>query len=271
MNPATQLTGKRIMNLFRYEFIIHKKMYAIGIPAMFLLVVVSFLVVFSTTNGFGAFYYLSLLFIVIFGVGQSFLDLRDKSSAQIYLLLPGSAAEKFLIQFITRVILLPVVFTVLFILGVELSKALFHLSSITTIKGDFPVLEIDELSVSRMIFVFHSWNKPLIVYLLFFGVGGLLISLMFAGGIIFGKWNSFFMPLSIFIFWLLMVASFVTLSWLVVGFPTAIDEFFSIRLELYQFEIFEGPLLIVVFIVLVWLAIPWAYWVAYLKLKERQV
>ncbi|WPR76375.1 hypothetical protein [Algoriphagus sp. NG3] len=215
-------------------------------------------------------YYTELVLLIILGVGYSFVDLRNKQSAQVYLSLPGSAMEKYLVQFITRVVIFPVLFTIIFILAISLAKG--HLSSATTFYNDDTTQVIDNLDIKSMILIFLSWNKPAITYFFVFGLLGLVTSLMFAGGIILGKWNSLLMPLLIFLFWLLMFFSLIALSWLVFGFPDPGSELFTVQFEFTQPIIYEGvPLFVVLITGLIWLAIPWICWVAYLKLKEREV
>lgn len=275
---ANSINPNRLGNLFRYEFAMHRKLYLMGVPGVFLMTALLFLLIFYSNRyapnwqqeDYALLYYAEMFFLTIFGVGYSFVELRGKSSAEGYLTLPGSLTEKYLIQFLTRVLLFPIIFTVLFLLGVEVSKILFHLGSMT-LDGKPPTLVIDNLDVIKMLPFFYSWNLPILYYMIF-GIGVLIVSLMFAGGIIFGKGNSLFMPLSIIGFGLLVVLTGLFLSWALMGIPHEGSGLFSNHINLEHPQILgETPLLVFVSTVLIWLAVPLFFWVAYLKLKEREV
>ena len=275
---ANSINPNRLGNLLRYEFAMHRKRYLMGISGVFLMTAIVFLIIFYSNRNapnwqqqdYAGLYYAEMFFLTIFGVGYSFIELRVKSSAKSYLTLPGSVIEKYMVQFMTRVLLFPIVFTILFVLGAEVSKNLFHLGFMTLY--DTPsTLVIDNLDVIKMLPPFYWWEFP-IVYNMVFGIGVLIISLMFAGGIIFGKGNPLLMPLSIIGFGLLVVLTGLLLSWILLGVPHDGTGLFSNHINLEHPQIFgETPLLVFVATVLIWLAIPIFFWVAYLKLKEREV
>lgn len=275
---ANSIRGKRLFNLLQYEFTMHRKLYLMGTPGVFLMITLTFLIVlYSNRNAsnwtqpeYAVLFYAELFFLTIFGVGYSFIDLRSKDSARQYLTLPSTAAEKYSIQFLTRILMFPILFTILFVLGTEVAKILFHLGSLT-LAGKAPSLVIDDLGVVKLLPFVYSWNLPVLYYLVF-GLGGLIVSLMFAGGIIFGKGNSLLMPLSFIGAGMSIVLTGIILSRILVGAPQAGAGFFSTHIDLQQPEIFgDTPLLVFVFTVLIWLAIPVFFRVAYLKLKEREV
>lgn len=192
---SNSISYRRLFNLTRYEFSVHRVFYVKSIAGLFLLVLCLFLLSFyNRISNFSTMYYAELILVIILGIGYSFVELRNKESAQVYLSLPGSAIEKYLVQFFTRVVAFPILFTILFVLAISLAKALFHLSSTTTFFYGDTTQVINDLDIRNMILVFLSWNKPAITYFFIFGLLGLLTSLMFAGGIFFGKWNSVAMP-----------------------------------------------------------------------------
>ncbi|MEB2780938.1 hypothetical protein U3A58_11085 [Algoriphagus sp. C2-6-M1] len=270
---ANSISLHRIFNLFRFEFLMHRKLYLMGIPGVFLITTVIFLmtVYFTNLDNYSVLYYGQLLFLVIFGVGFSFIDLRDKRSSQVYLTLPCLASEKYFVQFFTRVLLFPVIFTLMFIIGVSVSKDILHMSSITTFYVDngTPIVK-DNLDINQMIFVFNSWNKPAMTYFSVFGLGFLIISLMFSGGIIFGKWNFISMPLVVAFILLMFFGSYYGLSWFVDASEFGLGGNYSIRID--HPEIVEGvPLFILNCFILIWIAVFFSFVVAYFKLKEREV
>ncbi|TXD79249.1 hypothetical protein [Algoriphagus ratkowskyi] len=221
-------------------------------------------------QNYAVLYYAGLFFLTLFGIGYSFIELRDKRSAQLYLILPGSAMEKYLIQFLTRIVLFPILFTLLFVLGVEVSKSIFQISSVT-IYGKSPTLVVDDLDVFNMLSLFYLWKLP-ILYYMFIGIGGVIVSIMFTGGIVFGKWNVLLMPLSFLGFTLLLFLTSIVLSWIVIGIPEDSSELFISQIRFQQPEIFtDTPLIVFVVTVLMWLAIPQFFLVAYFKLKEYEV
>jgi hypothetical protein len=275
---TNSIRGKRLFNLLQYEFAMHKKLYLMGTPGLFLMIILTFLIVlYSNRNAlnwtqpdYAGLFYTELFFLTIFGLSYSFIDLRSKDSARQYLTLPGSAAEKYTVQFLTRILMFPVLFAILFVLGTEIAKILFHLGSLT-LDNKPPRILIDDLDVVKLLPIGYSWNLP-VVYYMVYGLGGLIVSLMFAGGIIFGKGNPILMPLSFIGAGLSVVLTGIVLSRILMGAPQPGAGFFSTHIDLQQPEIFgDTPLLVFVSTVLIWLAIPVFLWVAYLKLKEREV
>jgi hypothetical protein len=275
---TNSIRGKRLFNLLQYEFAMHKKLYLMGTPGLFLMIILTFLIVlYSNRNAlnwtqpdYAGLFYTELFFLTIFGLSYSFIDLRSKDSARQYLTLPGTAAEKYTVQFLTRILMFPVLFAILFVLGTEIAKILFHLGSLT-LDNKPPRILIDDLDVVKLLPIGYSWNLP-VVYYMVYGLGGLIVSLMFAGGIIFGKGNPILMPLSFIGAGLSVVLTGIVLSRILMGAPQPGAGFFSTHIDLQQPEIFgDTPLLVFVSTVLIWLAIPVFLWVAYLKLKEREV
>jgi hypothetical protein len=275
---TNSIRGKRLFNLLQYEFAMHKKLYLMGTPGLFLMIILTFLIVlYSNRNAlnwtqpdYAGLFYTELFFLTIFGLSYSFIDLRSKDSARQYLTLPGTAAEKYTVQFLTRILMFPVLFAILFVLGTEIAKILFHLGSLT-LDNKPPRILIDDLDVVKLLPIGYSWNLP-VVYYMVYGLGGLIVSLMFAGGIIFGKGNPLLMPLSFIGAGLSVVLTGIVMSRILVGAPQPGAGFFSTHIDLQQPEIFgDTPLLVFVSTVWIWLAIPVFLWVAYLKLKEREV
>ncbi|TXE10232.1 hypothetical protein [Algoriphagus aquimarinus] len=280
---ANAISARRIINLFRFEFSIHRKFYEMGILGIFFIITGLFVLIFfanryTTTFGqsqFTLLFYVELLFLVFFGVGFSFVDLRTKRSSLVYLSMPGLATEKYFVQFFTRVLMFPVLFTVMYILSISVSKNLFRMSDFTTtdVGTSSVLLVIDNLDIWEMLVPFYYyWNKSAMAYFFLFGIAGLFISLMFSGGIIFGKWNSLLMPLVFISFCGLIACTPVVLSWIVVGIPEDPSKIFTPQIHFRQPKFFENtPLLLFVFTVLAWVAMVFFYWITYLKLKEREV
>ncbi|UZD24231.1 hypothetical protein PBT90_12630 [Algoriphagus halophytocola] len=280
---ANSISTRRLINLFRFEFLMHRKFYQMGVLGVFFIITGLFLLIFfanryTTTFGqseFSYLFYSEFLFLVIFGIGFSFVDLRTKRSSLVYLSIPGLAIEKYFVQFFTRVLMFPVLFTVMYILAISVSKSLFQMSYITTTyvgTSSIPVV-VDNLDIWQMIFPFYYyWDKPLMSYFFLFGIAALFISLMFSGGIIFGKWNSLLMPLAFISFCALIACTPIVLSWILVGIPEDPSKIFTSQIHFRQPQFLGNtPLLMFVFTVLAWVAMVFFYWIAYLKLKEQEV
>lgn len=273
----TIMSFYRLKNLLHFELSMNRKFYIMSIFGMFLFIIISFLIFFfenknATILGqqyFAMFFYTELFLLTIFGIGYSFVELRDKISAQTYLSLPASIGEKYTVQFVTRILIFPLLYTILFVLGVAVSKYLFGVSS-TTIYGDTPSVVIGNLDILSLVVVFQTLKIPVLYYLII-GIGGLIVSLMFSGGIIFGKWNPVLMPLALSLFCLLLFFTMVLLSWIVIGIPEQAADLFIPQLEFQQPKLFGDSLLLFVMTIVVWGGIPVFFWIAYLKLKEHEL
>jgi hypothetical protein len=291
MSNSLQINGTNISNLIRYEWMNRWKLYlAVGLN-VFLSLIFFFLYIFysnyQTTallskyiisdgkniaweaGNYQGIFFVGIFILAIFATGQSFLDLREKKAARQYLLLPASHLEKYLVQFLGRFLLPLMIYPILFWLASVLSVGIVKLSILLLFENkaiDFP-----EAVQFFQLFSLPS-EQPTIVYWILWGIFLLIPSLMFLGGIIFGKLNFVLMPLSVLLFSGLMALSFLGLSWILQLDSINLGE--QMKFEVLNFdkpEIFPGiPLLLLVIIALFWIAIFLSYVVSYYRLTEKE-
>jgi hypothetical protein len=291
MSISLQINGTNISNLIRYEWMNRWKLYlGVGLY-VFLLLIFLFLYIFysnyQTTallskyiisdgkniaweaGNYQGIFFVGIFILAIFATGQSFLDLREKKAARQYLLLPASHLEKYLVQFLGRFLLPLMIYPILFWLASVLSVGIVKLSILLLFENkaiDFP-----EAVQFFQLFSLPS-EQPTIVYWILWGIFLLIPSLMFLGGIIFGKLNFVLMPLSVLLFSGLMALSFLGLSWILQLDSINLGE--QMKFEVLNFdkpEIFPGiPLLLLVIIALFWIAIFLSYVVSYYRLTEKE-
>lgn len=279
MNNTDNFQLSRMLNLARFEWMNRKKVYVVAFFTMIAFLITFFQSFFYSNlgsmrweSGYYHGVFISGFFILSFlAVGQSFLDLREKKSASLYLTLPSSHLEKFAVQFLMRVFLPMISYPLLFWLASILSVELFKL-------GDFIFSYPSESSnpeVARLAdFLKLPEGQIPVIYWIFGGLLCLFPSLMFAGGVFFGKWNFLLMPLIIIAAWGFMTLSSLVLSVLIHP-NTVSDDGGQIKLEMFNFdqpEIFlETPIAIFVIVLFIWAAVFLSYVASYFKLTEKEV
>ena len=80
-----------------------------------------------TENNYQTLFYLAFIISIIIVVGTSFPLLKDKKSTINYLMLPASVFEKFLIQFVIRVLGFMILFVPVFWLNFKLADGIYNL------------------------------------------------------------------------------------------------------------------------------------------------
>lgn len=293
MSSPSNFQVKRIGDLIRYEWMNRAKVYMAGILGMLpLLTLLFFYLMYSNYNTISVFsrhivsdskglvwgsgnykpvFYIGFIFLAMFIIGQSFLGLRQKGKARLYFLLPASHLEKFAAEFLLKVFIPLVAYPVLFWLSSIFSAELFRMFSSNFLNPTSnPLPEAVEFF---SLFQLPDEQIPPIYWL----IGGLLLllpSLMFSGGIFYGKWNSLLMPLTIIAIWGFLTLSSLILSWLI-NPVTVFRNDGLVRIEMFNFdkpEIFpETPLTIFVIIFFIWLAAILSYVASYFKLTEKEV
>lgn len=124
---------KRFSNALKYDLKLNAKKY-LSFVASFVVVLLLFDLFFIMQSNawfkeaqyIPLFYFTYILGIVIV-VGTSFAPLRDKKSTINYLMLPVSVFEKFLIQFVVRILCFMILFVPLFWLDFKLADGIYHL------------------------------------------------------------------------------------------------------------------------------------------------
>jgi|GEM_PF-699557 hypothetical protein len=292
MSNSLQINGTNISNLIRYEWMNRWNLYlGVGLY-VFLFLIFLFLYIFysnyQTTallskyiisdgkniaweaGNYQGIFISGVFILAIFATGQSFLDLREKKAARQYLLLPASHLEKYLVQFLGRFLLPLMIYPILFWLASVLSVGIFNLSILLLFENkaiDFP-----EAAPFFQLFSLPS-EQPTIVYWILWGIFMLIPSLMFSGGVFYGKWNFILMPLSTVVIWGFMTLSALILSWFI--YPVTVSHNGAqAGIKMFNFdkpEVFpEIPLAIVVITFFIWAAAIVSYVASYYRLTEKE-
>jgi hypothetical protein len=277
----------RIGKLMRLELVLHRRYYAILILGTFLFTFLFLLFVWyknsEAANIFDSAFegvsfprsiwekssYLGifigfklLVFFVV--IAQSFKELRTRSTAEFYLLLPSTVLEKVGAQFVFLITLAELILPFVFWLAIQ--TAYWFWTGI--IEGGNMLSEVSEISFFELTLFFSSSGNNWAIQLLSVGISLSLFSLLFTGSLYFGKWNVVLTPLSVFVYYLFLAGSSIGLSHMLLSKKSMFS--FDIRIE--RPEIFtDVPLMILVIIFLLYAASALSYVIAYFKLKEREV
>jgi hypothetical protein len=283
----SNLSFGRIGKLIRLELVLHRRYYAMLVLGTFLFTFLFLLFVWyknsEAANDFdvtiegvsfpgsiwekssylGIFIGFKLLvFFVV--IAQSFKELRSRSSAEFYLLLPATVLEKVSAQFVFLITLAELILPFVFWLAIQ--SAYWFWTGL--IAGGSVLIEVSEISFFELTMFMSSSDNSLAVQLLIVGISLLLFSLLFVGSLYFGKWNVVLTPLSVFVYYLILAGSSIGLSQMLFSE----ESMFSFNISIDQPEIFDSvPLIILLILVLLYSASLLSYVVAYFKLKEREV
>lgn len=218
------------------------------------------------TVDYNAIFYGSFVFLSVFGISQSFIELRKKNAAIRYLTLPASAIEKCLMQIFLRMVLPLIIYPIVFWIGSNSSVDVYYFIQHSLLeKTALP--EIHKVEV-----LYLYWIPYANIDIGYWGLFGLILSLpiiMFMGGIIFGKWGFIAMPIAILLYLALIFGGCYPITRL---FNSSDREYSRHFIPIGNPEVFEGvPLFILVCLILIWAAVFLPFIVTYLKLKEREV
>lgn len=277
----------RIGKLIRLEFLLHRRYYAMLVLGAFLSTFLFLLFVWyknseaandsdlpiegvnfsrstwekSSYLGIFIGFKLLVFFVVI---AQSFKELRSRSSAEFYLLLPSTVLEKVSAQFVFLITLAELILPFVFWLAIQTVYWFWT----GMIEGGNVLMEVSEISFFELTLFMSSPDNSWAVQLLIIGISLFLFSLLFAGSLYFGKWNVVLAPLSVFVYYLILAGSSIGLSQILFSD----QSMFSFNISIDQPEIFDGvPLIMLLILVLLYSATALSYVVAYFKLKEREV
>ncbi len=241
----------RFFGLLKQDLLFNYKFYLTFIVGMSIgIYLVSYLMIRSLSAGILSANY--LLYNMLFGaimvfVGMSFPAFRDQKKTSFYLLVPGSAFEKLLVQFVIRFVFFIPLALILLRLAIFLAVA----SMVPDPKTGFDPLFVADFSYSEL----FSWSagtksNPLrdLAYLFF----------AFAGSVYFKR---FAVVKTLGVMVILPVTLFLIIK--LAGGPTYSTKIVSEYLSGENFYLAMSPM----FIGLLLLSLP----LAYLKLKEKEL
>lgn len=277
----------RIGKLIRLEFLLHRRYYAVLVLGTFLFTFLFLLFVWyknseaandsdlpiegvnfsrstwekSSYLGIFIGFKLLVFFVVI---AQSFKELRSRSSAEFYLLLPSTVLEKVSAQFVFLITLAELILPFVFWLAIQTAYWFWT----GMIEGGNVLMGVSEISFFELTLFMSSPGNSWVVQSLIIGISLFLFSLLFAGSLYFGKWNVVLAPLSVFVYYLILAGSSIGLSQILFSD----QSMFSFNISIDLPEIFDGvPLIMLLILVLLYSATALSYVVVYFRLKEREV
>lgn len=194
---------KRFYNALKYDLKLNAKKYMSFVAS--LLVVLLIFDLFFILQEYMAFkeknyvpvFYLTFILGIVIVVGTSFPLLRDKKSTISYLMLPASLFEKFLIQFVIRILCFMILFVPLFWLDFKLADGIYNLFE----WGNHVKIDNFELFTPFKFKGLEKFHSVAIIFVLFS-----LATFLFAGSTYFKKKA---LPKTIFSFALLAAFVFV--------------------------------------------------------------
>lgn len=127
MNTNKFFNGKRFANLIKNDLLVNYKTYLITFAGSALLMyLIMLILMLDKDRHFGMSNYSGTLFVFLIGlagfIGSAFPSFNNKHSGNNFLLLPGSAFEKYFQQFLFRVVLGTILFLAIFWISAQLAR-----------------------------------------------------------------------------------------------------------------------------------------------------
>ncbi|TGV02378.1 hypothetical protein [Flavivirga rizhaonensis] len=197
---------KRLYLTLKYDLKLNFKTYSAFVIVLFIvLFFINTIILIKRTEldikGYNTYYFLSYFVCGFVSICTSFPLLRGKSKKMTFLMLPASNLEKFLVQFIIRIILFSGVFVLLFWLDFKLTRAIYTLFE--EVKPQIENFGIFTSFHSLFNVKFYSGLFAFIVWLIVF---------LFANSTVFSKNTIFKTVISISIISICVLLYFVFLS-----------------------------------------------------------
>lgn len=280
MKTTKTISLTRMGWLLRYNWVTNKKTYFTALLGFIGLIILAYQVILFSNSGYltietgfihGIF--LSGYFVIcLLWVGQSFLALRNPQNAKSYLMLPASNAEKYLVELLIKMAGLIFIYPIIFLIASNLGLGLFQLFG-PFVFQNITVEFIGILDWKGLWLIEDFEEQLFFIKLILMGLFALIPSLIWAGSLIFGKYNFIWAPFSIIVVYLAISATSIALSWIM--FPGTITVNGQVKFEILNVDqpelLPDTPLIIIMSAIWIWLAVVLSYVVAYFKLKEKQV
>lgn len=157
MQTNNQFTMQRFVLLGKQSFIINKKMIGISLVG-FVGILFLALLFFQSVNHFVrwdqksyevTFFSFFFLLGIIFS-GLSFPAFRSKEKSMTYLMLPASASEKYIFEFLVRVVLYIILMPLLFWMVANFEGAVVHYFVPELTKHTFPFIKQDSIHIENI-------------------------------------------------------------------------------------------------------------------------
>lgn len=256
----------RFYNAFKHDLMLNLRSYvSFGVGLFLGLIFIDFLFIQNagrtfTEHNYRLLFYFTFLITSVLVIGTSFPLLRNKKSIVHYLILPASTFEKFLIEFILRIVLFIPFFLVLFWLDFKLAGAIYNLfewSNATRIDS-FTILEPFDIL---------PFNTTLDI-VAFIGFFLTLATFLFAGASYFRKYAVYKTLLS----FTVIVGSFIVLfiAFTKIFYPESMYASTSIYVETYRISEYLNNAQLFFYTIAIAASL-FLLPLAYFKLKEKQL
>jgi hypothetical protein len=265
MKPNRYFSIQRFFYLFRNDLLINNKTYLFAILGLSIAIyAITFLIMRTNGGGFNRqndYIPLILIYLTVIGalIGTAFPALNNQIKSSNYLLAPGSTFEKYMVQFIIRIVLFIPIALVIFWIGTHLAKA----SLISDARFNIDPSRIADFQFSTMFDKVPTFRDKFMIVISIFS----LASLLFAGSAYF---NRFALVKTIIVFSLIVGALLLSLVLFSHLFYPDQTHGFDIKLKVYKIteDLYNTQLAIYLIGGLSWLFfLP----LAYFKLKEKEV
>lgn len=282
MKTAKAISLTRMGWLLQYYWATYKTTYLTAIFGFIGLIILVYQLILFSNHGYLTFetgyvhgIFLSGYFVIcLLWVGQSFLALRNPQNAKSYLMLPASIAEKYIVELSIKMAGLLIIYPIIFWVASNLGLGLFLLFGPLF----FTNVTIDNIGILewKEFWLIENFGEQLFfIKLILLGLFALIPSLIWAGSLIFGKYNFIWMPFSLFVVYLAISATSIALSWIMDPGTLSISINGQVKYEILKVDqpelLPDTPLIIIMSAIWIWLAVVLSYVVAYFKLKEKQV
>ena len=232
MKQNNYFSMKRFARLLQNDWLINQKTYIYTLIAMSIVIYAIAFMSMQNSIKFKIINYIPLLIFPMIGfgafIGNSFPALKDPIKTTNYLMAPGSTFEKFMVQFLIRIVIfIPLVLTIFWI-DMHLVKA--SLFSNTT-KGFNPEVDIPDFHFSDLFINVKKFRDQFMIVLSIFSG----VTVLFAGSVYF-KGSTLFKTLIV--------------QWIITGVVLLIFVIFSqlffpadshgLKIHLPSYQISEG-------------------------------
>lgn len=263
MNQNKFFSPGRFARLLRNDWLIHQKAYLFTLAGINIALYVFTLFLMKTSNKFHNDDYIGLFMVNLatigIVVGNSFTALKNRNKACNYLLMPGSTFEKYMVQFVVRILIFIPITLFMFWLCMYLAKAsLLFLPEIEI----NPSGNIPDFHFSILYNLFYYKDIAPILFGIFSGY-----SLLFAGSVYFKR---FAIPKTLIFFGIsvgIVFLAFVVFDHLL--FPESVSNT-KVTFPIYKINSDTENIKLFLYIIF---GCPWLFFLplAYFKLKEKEV
>lgn len=255
----------RFVRLFKHDLLLNQKTYLFALVGLSIAIYAfTYFIMFANRGGFNrAEDYIPLILFYLMGIGvfigTAFPALNNQIKMSNYLLAPGSIFEKYLVQFVIRVVLFIPVALLLFWLGTHLAKV----SMIPDPRNGFDPSRIQDFHFRDLFKDVPTFRDKLIIILSIFSFA----TVLFAGS----AWFNRFALVKTLIVSGIMIGA-VLLSFVLFSHLFYPDMVYGFDIHIRNYKVTEDLENVQLFFYLIG-GLSWLFFLslAYFKLKEKEV